>query len=165
MSRKQILSIAAALSCLGMVLSAQAGPPRSIAAVFSEDDPQFSETITLYADGKYQQAETEKKADLYQKYSVYSGVDPLPNLSSPALVFSKFERDPKRTGAWRVLDKEDGQPIAFKTLADLPKNAVIEVKGAMPFGITWERQRPYFLRSDRTLPASAFQAAPPAPSK
>lgn len=163
-SRTHFLKLAAgtlAVLSLGAVLSAQADPPKTIVAVFSEEDAQFAETITLYADGMYQQAETEKKATLYRPYPV---LGPLP--ASPVLLpltpdLLKRQRDPKRTGTWRVLDKEGRQPLAFKTLASLPKDAVIEVKGAMPFGLTWERQRPYLLRSDRTLPASDFQPAPP----
>jgi hypothetical protein len=63
---RKILGSAAAAALLGLntVFSAHAGPPKPIVAVFSEDDPQFSETITLYSDGKYQQAETEKKRHL-----------------------------------------------------------------------------------------------------
>ncbi len=137
---------------LGAALSAQAGTPKTIVAVFSEDDPQFAETITLYADGKYQQAETEKKTNLYRPNSVHG-------YGLPAPAGPDIFHDLKRKGTWRVLDK-GGQPIAFKTLASLPKDAVIEVKGAMPFGITWERQLPYFSHGDRTLSASSFQAAP-----
>ena len=167
-SCRKIVSVAAAATLLGLsaVLSAQADPPKTVVAVFSQEDPQFAETITLYADGQYQQAETEKKASLCRSFSVpspYSVPSPLP--ASPVLLplpsdLLKRERDPKRTGTWRVLDK-GGQTVAFKTLASLPKDAVIEVKDALPFGLTWERQRPYFLHSDRTLPAGAFQAPPP----
>ncbi len=152
-----------ALPLYGTVcLPSQAAPPKTIAAVFSEDDAQFAETITLYADGKYQQAETEKKMDLYEKYSVYSVSGPIQNISSPEPFLLKSQLDPKRNGTWRVLDKEGGQPIVFKTLTDLPEDAVIEVKGAMPFGITWERQSPVQSHGTRILPASEFQAAPPA---
>ncbi len=161
-SRRHISGIAAtaALLCLGAAIPAHAGPPKTTVAVFSEEDAQFAETITLYSDGKYQQAETEKKETLYRPYPV---LGPLP--ASPVLLpltpdLLKRQRDPKRTGTWRVLDKEGRQPLAFKTLANLPKDAVIEVKEAMPFGLTWERQRPYLLHSDRTLPAGNFQAAP-----
>ncbi len=152
-----------AFSLFGAVcLPAQAAPPKPIAGVFSQSDPQFSETITLYADGSYQQAETEKRMDLYQKYSVYSGCGPLQNISSPEPFLLKLQLDPKRNGTWRVLDKEGGQPIVFKTFVDLPEDAVIEVKGAMPFGITWERQFPYQSHGTRILSASEFQPAPPA---
>ena len=154
---KQTLVLAAALLGLGGASSVHADPPKTIIAVFSEDDPQFAETFTLYADGKYQQAETENKTSLYNPDSVHGCG--LPPLAMPDLLHNL-----KRTGTWRVLDKEGGQPVAIKTLASLPKDAVIEVKGAMPFGITWERQQPFFLHGDRTLPASDFQPPPPVSS-
>ncbi len=151
-----VLAAAAALLGLGTASFVHADPPKTIVAVFSENDPQFAETITLYAGGKYQQAETEKKTSLYNPDSVHGYG--LPPLAMPNLINSL-----KRTGTWRVLDK-GGQPVAFKTLASLPKDAVIEVEGAMPFGITWERQQPFLLHGDRALPASDFQAPPPVSS-
>ncbi len=121
---------------LGTVIAAQAGPPKTIVAVFSEEDAQFAETITLYSDGKYQQAETDKNTKLYHTYSNQhpfpQDVPPVFREELPPLLLGGS----KRTGTWRVLDKEAGQPIAFKTLASLPKDAVIEVKGAMQFGVT-----------------------------
>ena len=158
--RTHFLKLAASLIgvfCFSAALTAQASPPKIVVAVFSEEDTQFAETITLYSDGKYQQAETEKEASLYGRKSI-------PGLGLPAIPNILFN-DLKRNGTWRVLDKEGGQLIAFKTLANLPKDAVIEVKGAMPFGITWERQYPYQSHGDRTLPAASFQAAPPPPEK
>jgi len=153
---RKLAAVALALFSFGTVIAAQAGPAKTIVAVFSEEDTQFAETITLYSDGRYQQAETEKKKSLYRPNSIHGlGLPGVPNLLN----------DLKRNGTWRVLDKEGGQPIVFKTLASLPKDAVIEVKGAMPFGITWEHQSPYFSHGNRTLPASSFQATPPAPPK
>ncbi len=153
---RKLAAVALALFSFGTAVSAQAGPVKTIVGVFSEEDPQFAETITLYSDGKYQQAETVKKTSLYRPNSIHGlGLPGVPNLLN----------DLKRNGTWRVLDKEGGQPIVFKTLASLPKDAVIEVKGAMPFGITWEHQSPYFSHGDRTLPASSFQVTLPAPAK
>lgn len=144
-----------ALSLYGTVcLPSQAAQPKTIAAVFSEEDVQFSETVTLYTDGSYQQTEAEKKTSLFGPHSIHI---PLPGQPPPD-VFGNG----KRSGTWRVLDKEGGQPIAFKTLTSLPKDAVIEAKGAMPFGITWERQSPEQSHGTRTLPAGEFQPAPPA---
>ncbi len=154
MTRIQVVSFAALLLSGSACLPAQAAPPRSIVAVFSEEDAQFAETITLYADGSYQQVETEKKTSLYGRHSVSI---PLPGETAPS-IFGTL----KRSGAWRVLDKEGGQPLVFKTLTALPKDTVIEVKGAMPFGVTWERQPPFQFHGTRTLPASQFQSPPPA---
>jgi hypothetical protein len=145
-----------ALSLFGAVcLPAQAAAPKVIVAVFSQSDAQFSETITLYADGSYQQAETEKKTHLY---GPHSSQIPLPSDPDPLGVFGNG----KRSGAWRVLDKENGQPLVFKTLAALPKDAVVTLTGVMPFGITWERQPPFQSHGTRTLPAGDFQPAPSA---
>lgn len=158
-TRTHFLKLAAgalAVSSFGAALAAQASPPKITVALFSEEDTQFAETITLYSDGKYQQAETEKETRLYGQNSMH-------DLGFPAIL-NLFD-NLKRNGTWHVLDKEGGQPITFKTLASLPKDAVIEVKGAMPFGITWERQYPYQSHGDRTLPASSFQAALPVPAK
>ena len=135
--------------------SAQAAPPRTIVAVLSQEDAGFSETITLYSDGKYQQAETQKKTDFYRGYSLHGTV-----FGSP--VFPVALLQPKKEGAWQVLDRDGGQPIAFKTRAALSKEAVVTLKGAMPFGMVWDNQFPYQFSGTRTLPVSSFQDALPA---
>lgn len=85
-----------AVFSFGAALSAQASPPKTIIAVFSEEDAQFAETITLYSDGKYQQAETEKKATLYRPYSVLGPLSARLVLLPVTPDLLKRQRDPKK---------------------------------------------------------------------
>ena len=129
---------------LGVALPTQAHQNKTPVAVYHQVETNFSETITLYSNGKYQQSET-------QHYAVPSVSSPFPRPHHSEL---------QRGGAWRLLDKEGGSPVVLSAEVRLPKEGVIELKGTMPFGVTWERQQPRFLHSDRTLPATAFQMLP-----
>ena len=140
----------------GIAISAHADQPKTIIAIFSQKDSVFSETIILYANGKYQQSETQKRTELYRPYSVHG-----PCFPNPAPPYSL--QNPKREGTWRILDKAGGLPVAIKMGDGFPENMVVELKGAMPFGMTWDNVLPYTSHGDRVLPTASFQAAPPAP--
>lgn len=139
---------------LSAAVCAYAGHPKSVVTVYSQRDAGFSETITLYADGKYQQSETREQVSAPPHVSVHDLF-----FTGPAL--PAFLREPKRAGAWRVLSKAGGSPISLRAETGLPPMGVVELKGAMPFGMTWDNQLPYSLHGDRTLPTGSFQAMPP----
>ena len=151
----------AAILVLGACLPTHAAPPKEAFAVFTQKDPGFTETITLYTDGRYEQVETQDAKPLYRAGSLHSPV---------AATAGFFE--PGRGGTWLILDKQGGVPISYKPGDSFPATAVIELKGAMPFGLSWENQLPYNLHGDRYLQATLFQdtraqsikpaAAPPA---
>ena len=155
---KHFTSIAAVVFAafgLNAALSANTKQLKNITAVFFQKDPAFSETVTLYADGKYQQSETQLAAyppGTLSQHTIYP---------TPAL--SVWCRNPKREGTWRILDKEGGLPVAIKKGEGLPSNMVVELKGAMPFGMTWDNVLPYTSHGDRVLPTASFQAALPTP--
>lgn len=134
---------------------AYADKPRSAVALFTQKDYAFSETITLYSDGKYQQAETHREGTPWEVKHPSGSIFHRIFFPEPSLPVHLTE--PKRGGTWRVLDKEGGTPIALKAGSGLPLNAVVELKGAMPFGVTWENRSPYSSRDDRTLPTASFQ--------
>ncbi len=54
-----VAGVIAALG-LGAAVGAYANHPKTVVGVYSQSDASFSETITLYSDGKYQQAETQE---------------------------------------------------------------------------------------------------------
>ena len=159
---KRLTPFAASLltvSGLSATASAYAGRPKTVVAVYTQADSGFSETVTLYADGKYQQEEKEKDARPARGPSLH-------DLLFPAPVIPVSLREPKRVGAWRVLDRPGGAllplNLPLKAGAGLPAGAVVELKGAMPFGLTWDNRLPYALSGDRTVPAASFRATPPA---
>lgn len=94
----------------------------------------FSETVALRPGGRYVQTETQKAAQ--------SSISPMTL---------------KQTGTWRLLDRPDGHPLPLPASASgLPKDAVVELKSAYPFGQTFENQPPFSHLTDRTIPASEF---------
>jgi len=147
---------ALAASVLGAAPSASAGRPKVVVAVYTQSDADFSETITLYGDGKYRQEEKPKDepkdAGLRHGLSLRDFLLPGPPPVLPAAL-----REPKREGAWRALDKPGGALVLLKAGSALPPGAVIEMKGAMPFGLTWDNRLPYALFGDRTVAAGAFK--------
>ncbi len=154
-STKRFTRLAAgllALSGLAAAPGVRAGRPPAVVAVFSQADFSFSETVTLYADGKYRQSETQREVKPPRRSL-------LQNLLHSDVVLPASLREPKRSGTWRVLDK-GGAPVPLKAGAVLPPDAVVELKGAMPFGMTWDNRLPYGLSGDRTVPTGSFQAAP-----
>ena len=156
----------AILAFYGLSIAAQADAPKAVVAVFSQKDPAFSETITLYADGSYQQSELQLQAKPYRIAPVHPPIASGPVVFPDGSILAGDWRNYKRGGAWRLLDKEGGLPIAFKPGTSVPVSAVVELKSAMPFGFTWDNQLPYNLHGDRVLPANEFQFAvlPAAPS-
>ena len=147
---------ALAASVLGAAPSASAGRPKVVVAIFTQSDFDFSETITLYGDGKYRQEEKQKEEpkDAGSRHGFSLRDLFLPDLS-PALPASL--REPKREGTWRTLDKVGGTPVLLKAGSALPPGAVVEMKGAMPFGLTWDNRLPYTLFGDRAVAAGAFK--------
>lgn len=143
----------AAFLVLGAGVSAQAGPPKDKFAVFTQKDPGFTETITLYADGRYEQKETQSNTLVYHLGSLHSPAFPVP--ASPG-VWGGI-----RGGEWHLLDREGGISILYKPGGTFPASAVIELKGAMPFGFVWDNQSPFPMRGDRYLEAGLFQVAAP----
>jgi len=151
---------ALALALLGAAPSASAGRPKVVVGVYTQSDAWFSETVTLYGDGKYRQEEKPKGEK--------GGVRPargfsLHDIFCPDLALPASFREPKREGAWRVLDGPGGAPVllkpaAFRAGAGLPPGAVVELRRAMPFGLTWDNQSPYGLSGDRAVAAGAFRA-------
>lgn len=142
------------IASVNAATGAHASHPRNVVAVYSQADTSFSETITLYSDGKYQQSETQREANTAPRPSLHTLLFPEPTL--PVSL-----REPKRNGTWRVLDKANGSLISLRAGGGLPPNAVVELQGAMPFGLTWDNRLPFSLRGDRTLPSSSFQVMPP----
>ena len=142
-----------ALTVLGLsaCLPAPAGPPKDKFAVFTQKDPVFTETITLYTDGRYKQEETQSQAKPYQTGSIHGLT--LPYLGGAS-----------RGGAWLLLDKEGGVPLSYKPGESFPTIAVIELKSAMPFGFVWDNQSPFGMHGDRYLEAGLFQVTAPPPS-
>ena len=154
----------AVLAFCGLTTAAQADAPKAVIAIFSQKDPAFSETVTLYADGSYQQAELQLQAKPYRTASLPAPAPSGPFVFPDGSVLAGNWRNYKRGGAWHLLDK-GGLPIAFKPGTAVPMSAVVELKSAMPFGFTWDNQLPYNLHGDRVLPANEFQfaASPAAP--
>jgi len=94
-------------------------------AFYSYSAGPYSETVALRPNGQYVQTE---------------------------IAFLKGQQ----AGVWRLLDKPGGSPMALPASASaLPKDAVVELKRAMPFGLIWENQPPHG-DVDRTIPASEF---------
>lgn len=136
-------------------LPASADPPKDKLAVFTQKDPGFIETVTLYTDGRYQQEETQSEDAPYRLGSLHG-----PAFSMPAL---PFLWGGSRGGGWLILDKEGGAPILYKPGEKFPETAVIELKSAMPFGFVWDNQLPFPMHGDRYLEAGLFQmTVPPA---
>lgn len=104
----------------------------------------YSERIALRPDGRYVQTETQR------------GVPRLPGTQAippkpPPMTF-------QQTGAWRLLDGPHGKPLPLPTSpAALPSGAVVELKAALPFGLTWENRPPSGLQADRVIPAAEFE--------
>lgn len=138
-----------ALLGISACLPTLAGPPKDKFAVFTQKDPGFTETITLYTDGKYEQKETQSETAPYRLGSIHGPAFPTPAL--PYLWGSS------RDGAWHLLDKEGGVPVAYKPGDSFPATAVIELKSAMPFGFVWDNQSPFPMHGDRYLEAGLFQ--------
>ena len=136
-------------------LPALAGPPKDKFAVFTQKDPGFTETITLFTDGRYKQEETQSEDAPYRLGSLHGPAFPLPALP--------FLWGGSRDGGWLILDKEGGVPILYKPGEKFPATAVIELKSAMPFGFVWDNQSPFGMHGDRYLEAGLGQmTAPPA---
>ena len=140
--------IALSLLAVGACVPALAGPPKDKFAVFTQKDPGFTETITLYTDGRYKQEETQSRDTPYSRNShhIFGLPDP----------WSKFSTG----GAWHLLDKEGGVSILYKPGGSLPATAVIELKSAMPFGFVWANQSPRGMHGDRYLEAKLFLMTP-----
>ena len=145
--------IALSLLAVGACLSAQAGPPKNKFAVFTQKDPGFAETITLYTDGRYKQEETQSEEKPYRLGSLHKLTLPLPALP--------YLWGGSRGGAWLLLDKEGGVPLLYKPGESFPATAIIELKSAMPFGFVWDNQSPFGMHGDRYLEASLFQVTAP----
>lgn len=141
--------IALSILGIGACLPAAAGPPKDKLAVFTQTDPGFTETITLYTDGRYKQEETQSETASYRLGSIHGPAVPMP--AFPGLWGSS------RDGAWHLLNKEGGVPVAYKPGDSFPRTAVIELKSAMPFGFVWDNQSPFPMHGDRYLEADLFQ--------
>lgn len=139
------------LLILGASVPSQAGAPKDPFVVFTQKDPVFTETITLYTDGRYKQEETQSQAKSYRLGSLHKVTLPDPDLPHLWDMVG-------RGGGWLLLDKEGGVPIIYKPGENFPANAVVELKNAMPFGLSWENQQPDRLHGTRYLEASLFQS-------
>ena len=155
MSLRHPLTKIAVLSFAALSMTSLAAPKETAKkiAVFSQKEAAFSETITLYADGKYKQTEKQTADKPYHVSSSRIPTAPTGSFPDP---FSDFSRG----GAWHLLDKEGGSEIIYKPGAKLPDTAVIALRGAMPFGFVWENHSPLFLHGDRSLPAKLFEFTP-----
>ena len=150
MNRRNFAQLIALLALgISTCLAAQAGPPKTPLAAFTQKDPGFTETITLFADGKYQQEEIQETKPLYHAGSLHAPAASTSGLSEPA-----------RGGAWYLLDKEGGVPISYKPGENFPAGAIIKLRNAMPFGLVWDNQSPFGMHGDRDLEAKLFLMTP-----
>ncbi len=149
MHRRCLFAALAALSFFAACLPAPADPPKDKLAVFTQKDPGFAETITLFADGRYEQTETESAKPLYRAGTRHAPAAPDTGIVLP------------RKFTWRLLDK-GGAPLAWKPGNPFPAAAVVELKDAMPFGFVWENQSPFGMHGTRRLDAALFTLAKPA---
>jgi hypothetical protein len=118
--------------------------PKNAVAFYAYSAGPYSETVTLWPSGKYLQTLTQKA---YKPYLPDGQVNIIPGMAKQSTV--------KRTGTWHLLDKLGGTLLALPASASaLPKNAVVEIKRALPFGLTYENQSVF--QVDRTIPISEF---------
>ena len=154
-TRRSLRLIALMVLGISACFPSLAGPPKDKFAVFTQKDPGFTETVTLYTDGRYKQEETQSEDVPYRLGSLHGPAFPMPALP--------FLSGGSRGGVWHLLDKEGGIPIPYKPGEEFPATAVIELKSAMPFGLVWDNQSPFGMHGDRYLEAGLFQmTAPPA---
>lgn len=129
------LALGGALLLGGCRTPATANAAPDAVALYSYTDGAYAETVSLRPNGQYVQ--TENPAG--------------PHLRGTA----------RNTGAWRLLSKPGGAPIPLPAAAALlPSNAVVELKGAFPYGVLYENNRLLSPR-DRTIPAREFALKKP----
>lgn len=134
MTQPRFSSLLLSLSGMLLFCGCQDTNPKDAIASYSYSAGDYSETVALRPDGKYLQTETQQASQTYP---------------TPLTL--------KQTGTWRLLDKPDGTPLALPTLAtSLPKDAIVEIKAAFPFGQTFENEAPFLNHADRVIPAKAF---------
>jgi hypothetical protein len=136
LSRQPASVLAAALALGGALLLGGCRTPTTTdaapdaVALYSYNDGAYAETVTLRPNGQYGQTE---------------------NPAAPGI-----RGIARNTGAWRLLSKPGGAPIALPaTAALLPPSAVVELKTALPYDVLYEN-RPQFGPKDRTIPAREF---------
>ncbi len=134
MTQPRFSSLLLSLSGILLFCGCQDTNAKDAIASYSYSAGDYSETVALRPDGKYLQTETQQASQ-----------------TSPTPLTLK------QTGTWRLLDKPDGTPLALPTLAtSLPKDAIVEIKAAFPFGQTFENQSPFSHQINRTIPANEF---------
>ncbi|MEO7715114.1 MAG: hypothetical protein ABIY70_02835 [Capsulimonas sp.] len=106
-------------------------------ATYTHSEGAATETITLNADGSYVQSEVGKDG---------------PQLEFPARPAAQTVK-----GKWKLLDMPRGAKIKFSgSIDELPKDAVVILSNALPFGETSDVQNPYSTTHDRTISAHEF---------
>ncbi|BDI30948.1 hypothetical protein CCAX7_29990 [Capsulimonas corticalis] len=106
-------------------------------ASYTHSEGDSTETIFLHDDGSYIQTEAGK--------------------NGPQLEFPARPQTQTVKGKWRLLDMPRGARIKFSgSIDELPKDAVVILENALPFGETSDVSNPYSTTHDRTISAHEF---------